>query len=114
MALPIAANSSKNDLASYMYILIDELPCRKSWNKPWICMIQELDEDTRAFSRVRQTYCEVWQSTTRYNISTERDESNALKINWSCCFQQRKKELIVEKKPVELSETWDGGQDIEP
>ena len=44
----------------------------------------------------------------------EREDSNALKISWSCCFQRRKEGLIIEEEPTKLSETWDGGHDIEP
>jgi len=44
-------------------------------------MMRELDRDANAFSRVRQTQCEVKQSTTRCNTSMEREESNALKIS---------------------------------
>ena len=39
--------------------------------------MQELDGEANAFSRVRQTQCEVEQSTTRCNTSTEREESKA-------------------------------------
>jgi len=71
--------------------------------------MQELDGEANAFSRVRQTQCEVEQSTTRCNTSTEREESKALKISWSCCFQRRKDGLMVEEELAELSKIWDGG-----
>jgi hypothetical protein len=48
------------------------------------------------------------------HIHGEREESNALKISWSCCFQRRKEGFIVEEGPTKLSETWDGGHVIEP
>jgi hypothetical protein len=97
-----------------MYIVTDASPYQRSWKEPWSCIIGELDRDARAFLRVRQTQYEVWQSTTRCNISMERKESNTLKISWYCCFQRIKERLIVKEDPTKLSETWDGGHDIEP
>jgi hypothetical protein len=44
-------------------------------------MMRELDGDASAFLRVRQTQCEVEQSTMRCNTSTKKEESNALKIS---------------------------------
>jgi len=39
------------------------------------------------------------------HIHVERGESNALKISWSCCFQQIKEGLIIEEERAKLSET---------
>ena len=70
---PATANSSNNDFACCIYILTDESPWRRSWKEPWSCMMRELDGEASTFSRVRQTQCEVEQSTTRCNTSTERE-----------------------------------------
>jgi hypothetical protein len=40
----------------------------------------------------------------RCNTSIEKEESDALKISLSCCFQRRKEKLIVKEEPAELSE----------
>jgi hypothetical protein len=44
----------------------------------------------------------------------EREETNALKISWSCSFQQRKEGLIAVEKPTELSKTWEAEHDTKP
>jgi hypothetical protein len=48
--------------------------------------MRELDGEARVYLRVHQIQCKVRQSTTRYNISIEREESSALRISWSYCF----------------------------
>jgi hypothetical protein len=65
-------------------------PCRRSWREPWSCIIHELDVKARAYSTVRQIELEVWQSTTRWRTSIDNEESRALRMIWSCCFQRIK------------------------
>jgi len=73
-------------------LLEDPLKLRKSDLKENLCShpLLELDGEARACSRVRQTKCKVWQSITRWRTSIESEESSALRMNWSCYFQQRK------------------------
>jgi hypothetical protein len=102
-------------LACYMYILTDESPCWRSWKESWSCMMRELDGDARAFSRVRQTHCEVWQSTTRCNTSIKRERGEKYTQNkLILLLPTKKRRADLEEEPVELSEIWDGGHNTEP
>jgi hypothetical protein len=75
------------------YMMTESSPWKRFWKEPWSYVLQELDGEKKACSRVNQTQCEVWQSTTRCTTSIEIKERNVARINWFYFFQERKKGL---------------------
>jgi hypothetical protein len=75
--------------------------------------MRELDGEPRSCSRLHQTQCEIWQSTTKCNKSIEIEENNALRISWSCCFQLRIEGLVYREESAEAT-IWEGEHDKEP
>jgi len=113
MGRPATPNLSNNDFACCMYILTDETPCRRSWKEPWSCMMWELDGDVE-LSQEFAKHIARYDNLLRDATHPQREESNALKISWSCCFQRRKEGLIVEEESTEQLEIRDGGHDTKP
>jgi hypothetical protein len=110
---PVAANSSNNALTFCINWDINLSSCRRSWMEPWSYTIWKFDVEARACSNVRQTEHEVWQSTIRCRTFMDSEESRALRMSWSCCFQRRKNWFTWREVPL-VARTCGEGQELEP
>jgi len=104
---PTTTNSSNKALAFCINWVTDSSPCRRSWKEPWSYIIHELDVEARVCSSVCQTELQVWQSTIRWRTSMESEESKALRMSGSCCFQRRNNWFTWREVP---STTWTSGE----